>query len=123
MPHRGYGDLLVMEKKWELRIVNTGREKKEVFNMATKEKPNSKENEESLEVEVMNIRSVSRYIKEYDGGARVPENTATSKDPSERESQSFKYDFIDHLSLGPCKNLLTRLVQARTRKMLAIVLA
>lgn len=116
MPHRGYGDLLVMEKKWELRIVNTGREKKEVFNIATKEKPNSKENEESLEVEVMNIRSVSRYIKEYDGGARVPENTATSKDPSERESQSFKYDFIDHLSRVPVKTSLLDLFKREQGK-------
>lgn len=66
--------------------------------MATKEKPNSKENKDPMEVEVMNTQSRQRYIRDYDNDTRGLEDLATSEDPVERESQSFKCDFVDHLS-------------------------
>lgn len=48
---------LIKKRKWEMRIINTSREKKEVCNMLTKEKPNPKDNMDSMEVEVMNTQS------------------------------------------------------------------
>lgn len=66
--------------------------------MATKEKPNSKENKDPMEVEVINTRSGRRYIRDYDNDTRGLEDLAKSEDPMERESQSFKCDFVDHLS-------------------------
>lgn len=44
----------VKERKWELRIINVIREKKEVRCMARKKTPNQEENRDPMEVELMN---------------------------------------------------------------------
>lgn len=45
----------------------------------------------------MNARSGRRYVKNNDGGVLALKNPETIKDHAEK-SQSFEYDFADHLS-------------------------
>lgn len=62
---------------------------------------------------------------DYNGGIWEAENLASSKVPTDRESQSFKYNFVDHLSWVPAKVSMLDLLKLdkRTREMLEVALA
>lgn len=73
----------------------------------------------------MNSRSGQRYVMNSDGGEQALGNPTTTEDHVAKERQSFRYDFVDHLSRVPAKiSVLDQLkLDRRTRKMLIAVLA
>lgn len=65
--------------------------------MIEKEKSDSEENRDLMEVEFMNTWSRQREVRNSDAGEQAPENPVTAEDHATKESHSFGYDFIDHL--------------------------
>lgn len=86
------------EKKLEFKPICMKDKKKKVYNMIEKKKLDLKENRDPMEVKVMNTRSGRRYVKNSEEGEQIPENLATTEDHVAKESHSFRYNFIDHLS-------------------------